>query len=128
MSNPHNGPPKEVEGRTTPHHQGDRPSTSQTNQLHSHAAADAPHSSRTCGQMRARRAASQRLAALDSGRSDPWSYPEPGERGYADAAVHLLELGLTPAPNPAALRAMWTAGGQSRRAAEVIAKRWGLAS
>jgi hypothetical protein len=126
MSNPRNGPPIEVEGRTTPHHQGDRPSTSQTNQLHSHAAADTAQSNRTCGQMRARRAASQRLAALDSGRSDPWWYPGPGERGYAAACAHLLELGLTPAPNPAGLRAMWMAGGQSRRAAAVIAARWGL--
>jgi hypothetical protein len=77
-------------------------------------------------QLRIRRAASWRLPAPCSGRSDPWWYPEPGERGYEDAAAHLLELGLTPAPNPAALRAMWMAGGQSRRAAEVIAERWGL--
>ena len=77
-------------------------------------------------QLRIRRAASWRLPASCSGRSDPWWYPEPGERGYEDAAAHLLELGLTPAPNPAALRAMWMAGGQSRRYAEVIAERWGL--
>jgi hypothetical protein len=126
MSNPRNGPPNEVEGRTTPHHQGDRPSTSQTNQLHSHAAADTAQSNRTCGQMRARRAASQRLAALDSGRSDPWWYEPPGERGYDAAAAHLLELGLTPAPNLPALRAMWKAGPESRRVAQVLAELWGL--
>ncbi|MFZ0718128.1 hypothetical protein [Mycobacterium sp.] len=74
-----------------------------------------------------RRAASQRLPVLDCRRSDPWFYPEPDERGYADyaaAASHLLELGLTPAPNVPAMRSMWKARGESQRVAWAIAERW----
>jgi hypothetical protein len=47
-------------------------------------------------------------------------------KGYADAALHLLESGLLPAPNLDGLRLMWKAGGQSRRAAQLIAQRWEL--
>jgi len=64
---------------------------------------------------------------LDCRRSDPWFYPEPGERGYAAAAAYLLELGLTPAPNLPALRAMWKTRGESQHAAWVISDRWDLA-
>ena len=46
--------------------------------------------------------------------------------GYADAALHLLESGLLPAPNLDGLRLMWKAGGQSRHAAQLIAQRWEL--
>jgi hypothetical protein len=119
MTDHENGPPIEVEGRTTPHHQGGRPSTDQLD-------TDTEDSNSTCQQMRARRAASWRLPVIDCGRSDPWRYPEPGERGYGDAAAHLLALGLTPAPNAPALRAMWKAGNESRHAAQVVAERWGL--
>jgi hypothetical protein len=46
--------------------------------------------------------------------------------GYADAALHLLECGLLPAPNLDGLRLMWKAGGHSRHAAQLIAERWEL--
>ena len=80
-----------------------------------------------------RREASWRLPVLESGRSDPWYYEPPTNcetafRSYEDAARHLLSVGLTPAPNLTALHAMWKSGGQSRRAAQVIAARWGLAA
>lgn len=80
-------------------------------------------------QLRARRAASWRLPVQDSSRrADPWWYEPPGDRGYEEAAAHLLALGLTPAPNTAALRAMWKAGGQTRHAASIIVEAWGLAA
>jgi hypothetical protein len=47
---------------------------------------------------------------------------------YADAAWYLLGHGLTPGPDVPALRAMWKAGGNGRRMAQVIAERWELAS
>ena len=47
---------------------------------------------------------------------------------YEDAAAHLLAVALTPAPNVPAMRAMWKAGGRSRRVAQIIAERWELAS
>ncbi|WP_375488022.1 hypothetical protein [uncultured Mycobacterium sp.] len=75
-------------------------------------------------QLRARRAASWRLPVLDSGRSDPWHYLPPGVRGYPDAATHLLDHGLTPAPNREGLQVLWRRGGHSRRAAQFIAERW----
>ena len=78
--------------------------------------------------LRARRVASWRLPVLEScGRSDPWHY-EPPTTGYEAAALHLLELGLTPAPNIPAMQAMWTAGGESRRAVQIVAERWELAA
>jgi hypothetical protein len=77
-------------------------------------------------QPRRRRAASWRLPALDSCRRDPWWY-EPPTAGYEQAAMHLLELGLPPAPNPEAMTAMWTAGAEGRRLARVIAERWEMA-
>jgi hypothetical protein len=46
--------------------------------------------------------------------------------GYADAALHLLECGLLPAPNLDGLRLMWKAGGYSRQSAEFIAQAWEL--
>jgi hypothetical protein len=72
-----------------------------------------------------RRSASWRLAELESRRSDPWWYA-PSSAGYEDAAAHLLELGLTPAPNREGLRRMRRRGAHSRRAAELIAERWDL--
>lgn len=70
-----------------------------------------------------RRAASRRLHVHHhSGRSDPWWY-EPPAAGYGEAAAHLLEHGLTPAPNVEGLRLMWRQGGRSRRNAELIAQR-----
>jgi hypothetical protein len=70
-----------------------------------------------------RREASQRLPVWRSGRSDPWWYEPPGARGYEQAALHLLEQELLPAPNCEGLKAM-----RDRRAAEYIAQAWGLAA
>jgi hypothetical protein len=78
--------------------------------------------------LRRRRAGSYRLPVLDCGRSDPWHYDEPGERGYLEAAAHLLGHGLTPAPNPAGLSHMRRRGGPARYSAGVIAERWELAA
>lgn len=76
------------------------------------------------GQLRARRAASQRLPILDhSGRADPWFYGPP-TRGYELAARHLLDHGLTPAPNVPAMRVMWRHGGDQQRLAMRIAELW----
>jgi hypothetical protein len=83
------------------------------------------NSSQVCRQLRARRFASWRLPLLETGRSDPWHY-EPPTAGYEEAALHLLEHGLTPAPNPEGLRLMWRSGGQSLQAAEFIAQAWEL--
>ncbi len=116
-----NGPPTEVEGRA-PHHQ-DRPSTN--NNISSHHTTNTAESTSYCRALRLRRAAAQRLSGLDCGRSDPWWYQAP-TAGYEDAAAHLLELGLAPAPHPAAMQQMRQSGGESRRTAQVIAKRWEL--
>lgn len=64
---------------------------------------------------------------LDCGRADPWSYPPP-VRGYAEAAAHLLDHGLLPAPNLAAMRDMWKADDGSRRVARTIAECWEMAA
>jgi len=80
----------------------------------------ADHSNRVVRQRRARRAASYRIV-----HGDPWRY-EPIAAGYEAAAAHLLELGLTPAPNVPALRSMWKARGDSQRLAWTVSERWGL--
>ena len=74
--------------------------------------------------LRARRAASWRLPELGR-RSDPWWY-EPPTAGYEEAAAHLIELGLTPAPNRVGLQRMWKRGGHQRRDAKLIVACWGL--
>ena len=79
-------------------------------------------------QLRRRRAASYRLPPLACGKSDPWWYEPPGERGYPEAALHLLAHGLLPSADRAGLVAMWKRGGHSRRAAELIAQAWDLAA
>jgi hypothetical protein len=108
--------PTKVEGRT-PHHQG-RPSTNTISSLH---ATNRVQDNAYARQLKLRRAASRRLPD-----GDPWRYNRPGVAGYADAAAHLIELGLCPAPNVPALRAMWKAGGDNRYRAEFIAKTWEL--
>ena len=71
-------------------------------------------------QLRVRRAASWRLPG-----GDPWGHREPvGERGYPQAALHLLMAGLIPAPNWPALKSMWKSSSESRRAAQIVAERW----
>lgn len=74
--------------------------------------------------LRRRRAATYRLPALDCGHADPTCRHDTPTSGYAQAAAHLLQLGLTPAPNLPALRNMWRAGGDNQRLAIQIAQRW----
>lgn len=73
-------------------------------------------------QLHARRYASRRLPG-----GDPWRrYERPGVRGYEEAALHLLDCGVTPAPNRDGLRAMWRRDEHSRQAAVFIAQAWEL--
>jgi hypothetical protein len=62
--------------------------------------------------LRRRREASRRLPVLDCGRSDPWHYDEVPLTdhqldGAADAAEHLLALGLAPVFDMVTIRALW---------------------
>jgi hypothetical protein len=119
MTDHQKGPPKE-----------DRPPENRKpiNSLCSHHATPTGNDGTAVARrLRLRRCASQRLAALESMRSDPWWYA-PSSAGYEDAAAHLLELGLTPAPDREGLRRMWMHGGQRRVDAELIAERWDLAA
>lgn len=82
--------------------------------------------------LRRRREASRRLPVLPCGHADPWRYdaPGPSERyvdGYRDAAQHLLAVGMTPASNVDAMRAMWRRGGTDQRLAAELAERWEVA-
>lgn len=81
--------------------------------------------------LRRRRATTCRLPVLDCGHVDPWTCRHDADDitdqyidGYRDAAQHLLANGLTPAPNLAAMRAMWRRGGAERDLVRVIAERW----
>lgn len=77
--------------------------------------------------LRRRRAAAQRTPVLDDGHADPWHYP-PITAGYCDAAQHLLERGMTPAPNVSAMREMWKRGGVERDLVQTIAERWDVST
>jgi hypothetical protein len=116
MPDNRNGPPIEVEGRT-PHHQG-QPST---NAISSHHTTNTDERSAYCVGLSRRRSAARRMVG-----GDPWWFPPPGKRGYAQAAAHLLEVGLTPAADIEGLRSMYRQGGNSRQVAEFIAERWDL--
>ena len=66
---------------------------------------------------------------------DPWTCRHhdgpPSEKmldAYAEAAAHLVNIGLTPGPNIPAMRRMWRRGGDGFRLAVQIAERWGLAA
>jgi hypothetical protein len=85
-----------------------------------------PKGSETLRQLHLRRAAAHRLPVLASGHSDPWRYAPPTAAGYAEAAAHLLEHGMLPAPNRDGLQAMWRSGGRSQQAAVYIARAWEL--
>jgi len=78
--------------------------------------------------LRRRRLASQRSVPLGCGCREPWWYEPPGERGYEQAALHLLDRGLLPAVNLKGLRVMHRQGGASRNAAQHIAQAWELAA
>jgi hypothetical protein len=100
-------------------------------QTSGHHSTTETHCTGIAAQLRRRRAASFRLQPLaHSGVSDPWpsEYQPPGVNGYQQAALHLLADGLIPFPNVDALRQMWKASNESRRAAAIIAKSWGMAS
>ena len=58
--------------------------------------------------------------------SDPWYRQPVSTTGYEAALDHLLQLGLLPAPDAEALRAMHRAGGRQRRAAMLVAEAWEL--
>src|ERR1700731_1529255 len=78
--------------------------------------------------LRRRRLASQRSVPLGCGCRDPWWYEPPGECGYEQAALHLLDCRLLPAVNREGLRVMHRQGGASRNAAQRIAQAWELAA
>lgn len=80
--------------------------------------------------LRRRRNATYRLPPLDCGCVDPWScgssrnLREGHAASYSAAAEHLLNLGLTPAPNIPAMRELWQRSGDDRRLVQTIAERW----
>jgi hypothetical protein len=75
--------------------------------------------------LRRRGAAADDMPPLACGRHDPWWYEPPRERAYEQAAMHLLDSGLMPAPNREGLLGMHRSGGVSRKAAQRIARAWG---
>jgi hypothetical protein len=81
-------------------------------------------------QLKRRCDAAARSVLLDSGCRDPLvcSRAQQTTAGYEDAACHLLDHGLTPAPNLPAMRSMWTENKDSRHIAQTIAKRWEMAA
>ncbi|MCV7237706.1 hypothetical protein [Mycolicibacterium celeriflavum] len=88
-------------------------------------------------QLRRRRAYAHTCRFISCGRcTDPWTCRcwNPDEitdryvDGYRDAAQHLLDQGLTPAPNVLALRVMWRRGGDDQRLARRVAERWEVAA
>jgi hypothetical protein len=99
----------------------ERPPKGPINSLGSHHTTPADdHSTGSARQARCRRAASWRIVG-----GDPWRYGSP-TAGYEAAADHLLELGLTLAPNRDGLRLMWKRSRHHRRAAARIAVAWEL--
>jgi hypothetical protein len=80
--------------------------------------------------LRRRRECSLRVEPLFCGCRDPLPHRcEPSPiRGYVEAAEHLLSHGLPPAPNIAALRAMWREGGRNQRLALRVVELWTVAA
>lgn len=76
-----------------------------------------------------RRAASQRLAILATGRSDPWSHAElpltdHQAAQWRETVAHLRGIGLTPIVSAEVARGLWRCGGPSRELlAEVVVSR-----
>jgi hypothetical protein len=80
---------------------------------------------------RRRREAADRLPRLMCSCGDPWVCRHydgpPSERqldAYQQAAEHLLDHGLLPAPNIPAMRRMWRRGGTGLKLVMHIAQRW----
>jgi len=48
--------------------------------------------------------------------------------GYSDAGQHLLDRGLTPAPNLPAMRVLWRRCGEDQRLAREISEPWETAT
>ena len=78
---------------------------------------------------RRRRAAAIRCVPHEwSGFRDPlFDQPRPNLtiESYEQAAQHLLDGGLCPHPDRAALQALWRRQGHSRRLAQAVVDRWG---
>lgn len=86
-------------------------------------------------QLERRRDAAHRSEPLECGCRDPWTCrcrdSEPSEHqldAYQDAAEHLLDLNLLPAPNVVAMRQMWRRGGDTQRLARRIAEQWEISA
>lgn len=84
-----------------------------------------------------RRDAKRRLPVLECGlHSDPWPcrctdpdvITDRYVDGFRDAAQHLLDAGLAPAPNGPVMRVLWRRGGHDQRLAVVIAESWEVAT
>jgi hypothetical protein len=105
MTDNENGPPDE-----------ERPPKGPINSLGSHHTT--PAGIEYSRGIRRRRAASWRIPG-----GDPWRY-EPPVGGYEEAAMHLLELGLTPGLCLPAMRQMWRDSPESRRVVRIISERW----
>lgn len=116
-------PPKKEAGR-----HDSRPATDTFHKAHttSHHTGGAAPFYRYVEGLRRRRAAANLLPPSACGRRDPWWYEPPGERGYEQAAFHLLDRGLLPAADCDGLRGMHRSGGASRKAALSIAQAWEL--
>jgi hypothetical protein len=53
---------------------------------------------------------------------------DPYVDGYRDAAEHLLDAGLAPAPNISSMRVMWRRGGHDQEIARRISELWEVAA
>jgi hypothetical protein len=78
-----------------------------------------------------RHAAARRLEPLESGLVDPWMArldERPSADTYAAAARHLLEHGLTPAPDIEAMRTLWRRSQEDRELVRTISSRWEMSA
>jgi hypothetical protein len=114
MSDQRDGPPKEVEGQAEA-----QPSINSLHRSHAGSPTAADYTRR-------RRCASRRVPPLACGCADPWPCRCTAAplAAYPAAAMYLLSLGLTPAPDRDSLRTMYRRGGCHRQAAERIATAW----
>src|SRR6202022_2063756 len=82
--------------------------------------------------LRRRQTATYRVPRLECGCADTWTCrcfdAEEYVDGWRDAALHLLDHGLLPAPNVKAMRVLWGRRGSDQRLARHIAERWETAA